>query len=467
MKILFLTQVLPYPLDAGPKVRQYHMLRWLAARHEVTLVSFVRADDRPEAVAHLRGISAGVHAVPLRRSMWRNAVAGVKGLLTGLPMTIVRDETAEMAETLRGLTREVRFDVIHADQLSMAWWGRLARHLAQDPAATAAAGAATTLRDLRMPARPREEPNAPRTLLDEHNAIYLLTERMAATERNLLRRLIMRREAHAFRRYEAAMLAAYDAVLTVTEEDRGRLEGLLDHGLKVAGGRLKGEGERGRRGEGGTQSAIENQKSKFTVVPICVDPEQVAVAPRRAGGGPTILHLGTMFWPPNVTGVLWFAREVLPLIHAVVPEARFVIVGKNPPAEVQALAADPRIEVTGYAADATPYLTAADAFVTPLHAGGGMRVKILDAWLWGLPIVSTPIGAEGIELADGENILIAEGASEFAAATVRLLTDPALNGRLRAAGRAWVEARYAWRTVYRRVDEVYDGLKVQGCKVQG
>ncbi len=159
---------------------------------------------------------------------------------------------------------------------------------------------------------------------------------------------------------------------------------------------------------------------------------------------------------------------------------------------MQALAADPHIEVTGYVADVTPYLAAADAFVVPLHAGGGMRVKILDAWLWGLPIVSTPIGAEGIEVVHGENILIAGGpaaeaahpasaqatapaeaasaaaraasasaAAAFAHATVRLLTDGALNAALRRNGRAWVEANYAWRTVYRRVDAVYERLRIK------
>lgn len=141
-----------------------------------------------------------------------------------------------------------------------------------------------------------------------------------------------------------------------------------------------------------------------------------------------------------------------------VPNARFVIVGKNPPAEVQALAADPSIIVPGYVSDPTPYLAAADAFIVPLHAGGGMRVKILDAWLWGLPIVSTPIGAEGIELRAGENILIADDAPAFVAAVIRCLTDPALNAHLRAAGRAWVEDRYAWQRVYHKVDEVYARL---------
>ena len=87
-----------------------------------------------------------------------------------------------------------------------------------------------------------------------------------------------------------------------------------------------------------------------------------------------------------------------------------------------------------------------------------MRVKILDAWLWGLPIVSTPLGAEGIERRDGENILLAGDATSFAEATVWLLTDPALNRRLRTQGRAWVELAYDWRKVYQRVDAVYENV---------
>ena len=116
------------------------------------------------------------------------------------------------------------------------------------------------------------------------------------------------------------------------------------------------------------------------------------------------------------------------------------------------------IAVTGYVDNLEPYLAEADAFVVPLHAGGGMRVKILDAWLWGLPIVSTPIGAEGIELREGENIVLAEDAPAFADAVTRVLTDDSLNRQLRTAGRTWVETTYAWRAVYQRVDQVYSKL---------
>jgi polysaccharide biosynthesis protein PslH len=440
--ILFLTQVLPYPLDAGPKVRAYHMLRYLASCHDVTLVSFVRADDPPAAIEHLQSVCGAVHVAPMRRSGWRNLRAVARGLLTGLPIVVARDEIPEMSAIIRRLAASERFDVVHADQLSMASWGRCAVRVAENSG------------------------HQPRSLLDEHNAIYMLSERMAA-EAVGIRRWAIRREAKAFRRYEAGMVRAFDALLTVTDEDRTHLLAIFD--------------ERERRA----------LASKFTVVPICVDPEQVRPVPWRAaidyqvpsdrnsGGKPqtsgplsdppgreslprTILHLGTMFWPPNVNGVLWFTRNVLPIIHRDVPTARFVIAGKNPPAEIQALAADPRVEVTGYVPDPMPYLEATDVFVVPLHAGGGMRVKILDAWLWGLPVVSTSIGAEGIALRDGENILLADDPQAFAAACVRLLTDPALNLRLGAAGRRWVEERYGWQAVYRRVDDVYARLLQSG-----
>ncbi len=402
--LLYLTQVLPYPLDSGAKIRQYHMLRYLSQRHQVTLVSLVRPDNTPEQVAHLASFCAAVHTVPMRRSRWRDGRAALKGLLTGLPVVIARDEIGEMRALLRRLASAQRFDAVHADQISMAQYGLQA------------------MRQGRFPG-----------VVDMHNAMYLVLRRLADGERNSLKRLLLWREARAMARYEARVCRAYDAVLTVTREDRDLLLGLYPDAERP------------------------ELAARFVPVPICVDPDQVAPVAHRPGP-PTILHLGTMFWPPNSEGVLWFAREVLPRVWERAPEARFVVVGKDPPAEVRALSADPRIRVTGYVDDPAPYLEAADAFVVPLHAAGGMRVKILDAWLWGLPIVATPIGAEGIETRDGENILIAGDAASFADAALRLLDDPALNQRLRLHGRAWVEAKYAWQNAYHVVGDLYDRL---------
>lgn len=413
--LLFLTQLLPYPLDSGAKVRAYYMLRYLTQHHQVTLVSFVREDNDQSAVDHLRSFCEDVHCVPMPRSVWRNVWAGVRGLVTGRPVVIVRDEIGAMYRLLAHLMEAEAYDLVHADQTSMAGYGLWAAAQAQT--------------------------HRPATVLDQHNAVYLLIRRMLAEARSFLRELIIYREAQAFVRYEARLCRAYDVVLTVSEQDKKHLLALFS---------------------GDEQRRIE---AKIVPVPIAVDPDRVQAVPypvnqrqSKERRPPTILHVGTMFWPPNIAGVLWFARSVLPAIWAAVPDARFVVVGKNPPPEVCALSADPRIQVTGYVEELTPYLEDADLFVVPLESGGGMRVKILDAWLWGLPIVSTRIGAEGIHIKEGVNILIANNPATFAQAVIDLLTNSALNQRLRQTGRAWVEHRYAWPVVYAEIEGIYQRL---------
>jgi glycosyltransferase involved in cell wall biosynthesis len=410
-RILFLTQVLPYPLYGGAKIRAYYMLRHLAQTHEVTLVSFTREDDRAQDAAHLRGFCAAVHTAPMERSASKNLLSLAQSGARGEPLVIVRDRLPAMEALLRELVAEGSFDAVHADQTSMAYYGLMARE---------AHGTG----------------KRPWLVLDEHNALYLVVRRQADYEGNFLRRNLWRREAGLLARYEASLLRDYDRVLTVSEEDRAALL------------RLLADGEAAEVGE------------RVTAVPICVDPQsQEMVSPVDAG--PVILHLGTMFWPPNVEGVLWFAREVLPLVRDEIPGARFVVAGKKPPGEVLALAdGSGAVEVTGFVPDPARLLETAKVFVVPLLAGGGMRVKILDAWLWGLPMVSTTIGAEGILTLPGENILLADEPRAFAAEVVRVLRDGELARKLRENGRAHVELHYDWRKVYGRVDEIYGRAEI-------
>jgi glycosyltransferase involved in cell wall biosynthesis len=169
-----------------------------------------------------------------------------------------------------------------------------------------------------------------------------------------------------------------------------------------------------------------------------------------------------MFWMPNVEGVLWFAREVWPTVRKRFPEATFTVVGKNPPTSIRDLADSALngpaggIKVTGYVPDPQQYLENAAVFVVPLFSAGGMRVKIVDGWRWGLPIVSTTIGAEGINYRDGENIVIADSPEDFSKAIIRVLSEPDLAQRLRQNGRSWVEQHYDWQKVYSAWDAIYD-----------
>lgn len=407
--ILFLTQVLPYPLDSGAKIRQYHMIEYLGQRHEVTVVAFVRPDNTPEQVAKLTSICHVVHTVPIQRSIWRNARAFAASVLGSVPAVIARDAMAEMRALVGRLVTETCFDVVHADQISMAQYGLYAVE------------------------RARRNGGQLPSLIDMHNAMYLVLERLAKSEANLVKRWLLGREARLMANYEAHVCRTYDQVLTVTAEDKEQLLALY------------------------ARSEREALAARFHELPICVDPASVMPIP-HVKGPPTILHLGTMFWWPNSDGVLWFAKQVLPLIWEREPETRFLIVGKDPPPVVKALAMDERIAVTGYVEDPLPYLEQADVFIVPLRAAGGMRVKILDGWQWALPIVSTTIGAEGIAIRDGENILIADEPATFAQAVLTLLVDEARNAALRRRGRVWVEERYAWPVTYQLLDNVYERL---------
>ena len=397
-RILYLTQVLPFPLNTGARVRQYYVLRHLCQKHAVTLVSFVRPDDKPEHIEHLKSFCAAVHTVPMTRSHWRDGRAVVKGLVRRRPFIIARDEIDPMRALLARLAASGRFDFVHADQISMAQYG---------------------MGEL-----------GSRRVLDMHNAFYLVVQRMADGEPNPVKRLVLRREARAMARYEAEMCCEFDEVIFVTDEDRHALETQI------------------------SRYRIEVPDGRFQTIPICIDPiEKLPVAPIARPF--RVTALGVMFWPPNAAGVMWFAREGWPQVQAQFPHACLTVVGKNPPPELVRLSGTRNIEVAGYVPDLTQVLAETAVLIVPLHAGGGMRVKILDAWSRGLPIVSTSIGAEGIDLRDQENILIADTVETFAHSVQRLLGDLDLNQSLRQNGRRWVEQKYDWRTVYAAWDKLY------------
>ena len=402
MRILFLSQLVPYPIDAGPKVRSYHVLQYLcAAGHEVTLVAFERADDKSEAIDQLRQFCTAVHTVPMTRSRMKDAWYLGQSMLMGKPFLITRDNVAAMHQLIQKLMTEQKFDAIHADQLWMAQYALTARMTLNGEGAS-----------IKM-------------VLDQHNAVYLVPERLVNDAVNPLKRAILAREAKSLYRYELETCTCFDQVVWVTDEDRQAL------------------------------SPDKRSLSAGLTIPICVDTE-VKTLLDRSSAVKRVTFMGGMHWPPNAEGVLWFAREVWPQIVAEVPDAILTIIGKEPPGAFFAVEPPiPNLQVTGYVDDVKEYLAETAVFIVPLHAGGGMRVKIIDAWSWGLPIVSTTIGAEGAHYVDGENLLIGDTADDFAAAVSRLLGDPDLAASVACAGRQTAETAYEWRKVYQAWDEVY------------
>jgi len=221
------------------------------------------------------------------------------------------------------------------------------------------------------------------------------------------------------------MVREFDAVLAVSCEDKTALQ-------EAAG-----------------------QPVDIVVIPIAIDTDEVTVVEREAEPK-HILHIGTMYWPPNIDAVNWFIYEVYPLIRQQRPDVQFDVVGTRPPAELLALNnTNLGINVTGYVEDPTPYQQRAAVMVVPLLAGGGMRVKILNALTEGIPIVSTTLGCEGNSVTDGEDVLIADEPDDFAAAVLHVLNDQKLAQRLSCNGRSLAETRYDYRRACVPLDELY------------
>ena len=266
-----------------------------------------------------------------------------------------------------------------------------------------------------------------RWLFDEHNAEYLLQQRAFTND---LRRAHQPRAAigalyslvqwRRLRRYERAACRAADAVTAVSAADRAALL-RLSPGLTVdvvPNGVDLAEWDRTAAGSDGVVEVL------------------------RAAG-PLVVFDGSMDFRPNVDAVRWFCEACWPRIRAAQPDATFAIVGRRPTQDVQALAALPGVRVAGEVADTRPWVAGADVYVVPMRVGGGVRLKFLQALAMGAAVVSTSLGAEGVDAQAGRDLLVADDAAGFAAATLALLADPARRARLGAAARAAV-APYAW-----------------------
>ncbi len=392
MKVLMLTQVLPYPPDSGPKIKTYNVIKYLAQRHRVTLVSFVRGDQSGH-IRHLERYCQAVHTVPMERGVMRDGPAMIRSLLTGQPWMMVRDDRKSMRNLVDRLTTEQHFDIAHADQLNMAQYA--------------------------------ERVDGAFKVLDAHNALWLLYKRLWRTMTPGPQKWLLNRDWRLLQTYEGRICRQFDAVLAVSQEDKAALE-------EAAG-----------------------QELDSYIIPIAIDTAEVTVIEREPAPS-HILHIGTMYWPPNIDAVTWFIQEVYPIIRQQRHDVQFDVVGSHPPDELLALNETKQgINVTGYVKDPALYQNKAAVMVVPVRAGGGMRVKILNGLAEGIPIVSTTLGYEGIELTPNQNILVGDTPEEFAAQVLRVLNDPELGHELAANGRKLVGEKYDYRKACVRLDEIY------------
>jgi polysaccharide biosynthesis protein PslH len=438
MRILFLTQVLPYPPELGASVKTWNVLRYLSLHgYDVTLASFVRPEEK-EYVSHLKQVCNAVYTVPLLRSRVFDGRAWFRSLITGRPFLIERDDLPEMRQLVHKLLEENRFDLIHTDQLTMAQYA-LPSPVFSFPLIR------PRTRKISWNPKYIHPSSTPRLVFDAHNAVWIIMERLRQRLPKLLHPLV-KLEARRIKSYEGMLLSEFDHTLTLTEFDRKALYEAWFSAMPL---------KRKKR----RFSFYHNQMgpTPITIVPIAVDAGPLAQITRRQGSH-NILALGDAEKGSDADGIRWFLKEVFPLVITKLPDVKLTVVSKKTSADLcrYAAAAYPgRVSFTSCPGDARPVYWHCAAVVAPVRLETGPRSYILESFARGIPVITTGLGLDGIEARPGEDVLVADTPESFAFQVLRLLTDENLQKKLSVSGLRIVEERYDWMTALKPLDTVY------------
>jgi sugar transferase (PEP-CTERM/EpsH1 system associated) len=390
MKILWVKAGKLLPVDTGGKIRSYNILRRLNAGNDVTLLSYYGGARDIEYEKQIADVLPGTLSVHTGVPE-SSTLDYLRRLPHSAPYAVTKFTSREVQSKVATLLAGGRFDIAVCDFLAAS---------------------------LNFPSVLKTP-----TVLFQHNVESALWERQARHEANPLNRIVYKLEAAKMLRYERAAVARFHHVIAVSEHDRELMSAMT-------------------------------RPARISVVPTGVDLKQFSGdrTAARDAAEPLVIFVGSMDWEANIDAVDYFCREVWPAVKQAVPEARFRIVGRNPNSRVRKLASD-SIEVTGTVASVIEHYREASVNIVPLRIGGGTRLKIYEAMAMGKATVSTPIGAEGLDVNDGNDIMLADSPEKFAESLIALLTDNQLRERIErdAAKQA---ARYDWSVITERFEEV-------------
>jgi sugar transferase (PEP-CTERM/EpsH1 system associated) len=401
MNLLILTPQLPYPPHQGTTIRNFNIIKHLAPRHDITLLSF-GAREELETAAPLRALCKRIEIAPYpARSMAQRALTTFFSPMPDMALRLKSDAMHALVErVLRGET----FDIVQVEGIEMARY----------------------VLDSKF-----QIPNS-KLIFDEHNAEYVLQRTAFESDARLLTRwhaaLYSWIQWKKLERYERAMCRRADHIVACSDADARAIRNLV------------------------------TAKSIITVIPNGVDTDLFVPSDEVCAKPHSELAMafaGKMDFRPNIDAMLWFCDDILPRIRAEIPLARIVIVGQKPAPRIAALRAREGVQVTGWVDDTRPYVADAAVCVVPLRMGSGTRLKALEAMALGKAIVSTARGVEGIDLMPGRDAVIADAPEQFAREVIALMRDAERRRALGKAARALVESKYDWRVIIPRFDEIY------------
>lgn len=403
MKILFLTPQLPYPPHQGTTLRNFNIIKQLALRHEIHLLTFGTAHDVD--VSPLRDFCARIELVLYpTRSMRQRAV---ETFFHPLPDMARRLYSPPLKQKFIELKRAGQYDIVQVEGIEMA---------------NAAMDDGRTVSGLGSPA----------LVFDDHNAEWTLQKTAFETDRKNPKRLHAALyswiQYNKLKRFERQICLGARAVAAVSQQDADALTEL-------------------------------DARIQPVVIPNGVDCDYYVPSLEGVCAKPlaelSVVFTGKMDFRPNVDACVWFANEILPLLRNLVPLAHVSFVGQKPSPAVVALQERPGVEVTGFVSDTRPYIADAAVFAVPLRMGSGTRLKVLEAMAMGKAIVSTSFGVSGIECENGRDVIIADDPNEFARAIAALMRDSDRARALGLAARELAVEKYEWKKIVPRFDAIY------------
>lgn len=402
MRILFLTNLLPYPLDNGGKIKTYTTINALAmAGHQIDLVCFTeKKNNLEEKNTQLLQICNRVEQVYQRLTTAENRKymmqLAVKSLFSKYSLGLFKYQSHVMKDKLNDLCAEYKYECIYFDHLQMCVYEEQIRKL---------------LPDVKM-------------ILDEHNCESMIVIRSASAAKNLLKKFFLKIESKKLGLFEARMLQKMDTSIVLSKEDYAELRKQCKRDFS------------------------------HTIIPIGVQDRGIRRNGKKHEQELRILFLGTLTWEPNNQGLIWFLSKVVPLLLEENFRFRLYIVGKNPSDEVKRLAGKyDNISITGYVESVDEYYDMCDCMIVPLFIGSGQRVKLIEGFSKGMPAVSTRIGAEGLDVIDKKNILIADTASDFRKALYEMKNEDIRSNVARNARKTY-EAYYSPASISEKLNNV-------------
>ncbi len=395
MRILWLKTELLHPVDKGGKIRTYQMLRELKRAHHVTYLTLddgsAAADAQTLAAEYCHELVRVPHHTRAKFSAGFYAELA-QNLVSPLPYFMRKYKSAGMRREILKRAGGDGFDVLVCDFLQPS---------------------------VNVPA---QLPFA--TVLFQHNVETMIWQRHYEVQANPLKKIYLYGQWLKSHAYERAACRRFDRVIAVSREDRETLE--RDYG--VAG---------------------------VADVPTGVDTEFFRPRGLARREPYNLIFTGSMDWLPNEDAIQYFTKEIMPRIKRAVPGVTLTVVGRNPyPSLVELSKRDPSVVVTGRVDDVRPYMEAAAVYVVPIRIGGGTRLKIYEAMGMELPIVSTTIGAEGLPVRPGVDLLLADTPEAFAGRVVELLQDEVQAKEIGAQAAALVRERFGWAQVATRFAEI-------------